>query len=191
MTSLFYLPISSSAETWKIFRNMLCQLLFAWADIFSEKNPYFGKHLFCKTGTDYAHNLVYKTSRLVRISLSISALNKRESYSIKAIENVFPVFVYPDINTRGAGRILDIYANPRLPVCITVSNSPNPSRVYIRLCKHGKRFLLLNWTLGIGFNFYKLDNGRKNNKYEKWKAKYQKKVLMKAKEGLSCCQNNN
>ena len=28
-------------------------------------------------------------------------------------------------------------------VCITVSNSPNPSRVYIRLCKHRKRFLLL------------------------------------------------
>ena len=28
-------------------------------------------------------------------------------------------------------------------VCITVSNSPNPSRVYIRLCKHGKRFLLV------------------------------------------------
>ena len=23
-------------------------------------------------------------------------------------------------------------------------NSPNPSRVYIRLCKHGKRFLLFN-----------------------------------------------
>ena len=28
-------------------------------------------------------------------------------------------------------------------VCITVSISPNPSRVYIRLCKHGKLFLLL------------------------------------------------
>ena len=28
-------------------------------------------------------------------------------------------------------------------VCLTFSNSPNPSRVYIRLCKHGKRFLLL------------------------------------------------
>ena len=27
----------------------------------------------------------------------------------------------------------------------TVSNSPNPSRVCIRLCKHGKRFLLLNY----------------------------------------------
>ena len=30
-------------------------------------------------------------------------------------------------------------------VCINVSNSPNPSRVYIRLCEHGKRFLLLNY----------------------------------------------
>ena len=28
-------------------------------------------------------------------------------------------------------------------VCMTVSNSPNPSRVYIRLYKHGKRFLLV------------------------------------------------
>ena len=27
---------------------------------------------------------------------------------------------------------------------MTVSNSRNPSRVYIRQCEHGKRFLLLN-----------------------------------------------
>ena len=32
-------------------------------------------------------------------------------------------------------------------VCITISNSLNPSRVYIRLCKHGKRFLLLKKNL--------------------------------------------
>ena len=32
-------------------------------------------------------------------------------------------------------------------VCITVSNSPNSSRVYIRLCKHRKRFLLLNYKI--------------------------------------------
>ena len=33
-------------------------------------------------------------------------------------------------------------------VCITVSNYPNPSHVYIRLCKHGKRFLLLKcWAV--------------------------------------------
>ena len=33
----------------------------------------------------------------------------------------------------------------------TVSNSPNPSRVYIRLCKHGKRFLLLKYCIGSLF----------------------------------------
>ena len=57
---------------------------------------------------------------LVRICLLISALNKRillfsrESYFIKAIEKFFLVFPYPDINTRGVGRILHSYANPRL-----------------------------------------------------------------------------
>ena len=37
-------------------------------------------------------------------------------------------------------------------VCITVSNSPNACRVYIRLCKHGKRFLLLNYNYGCALN---------------------------------------
>ena len=37
-----------------------------------------------------------------------------EKYFIKAIENFFPVFAYSDINTRGVGRILDSYVNPRL-----------------------------------------------------------------------------
>ena len=35
-------------------------------------------------------------------------------------------------------------------LCITVSKSRNPSRVYIRLCKHGKRFLLLNYRIRSG-----------------------------------------
>ena len=47
-TSLLYLPISSSAETWIIFRNMLCQLFFARAFVLSEKNPYFETSLFAK-----------------------------------------------------------------------------------------------------------------------------------------------
>ena len=39
-------PIPSSAETWKIFTNKLCQIFFfALTDILGEKNPYFGKHL--------------------------------------------------------------------------------------------------------------------------------------------------
>ena len=70
-TSLYYSPIPSSAETWK-------------------KNPYFGKYLICKTRADYA----CKTSRLLRISLLISATTKscifsRESWFIKAIEIFF------------------------------------------------------------------------------------------------------
>ena len=36
---------------------MLRQFFFAWADILSEKNPYFGKRLFCKTKTDYTCKL--------------------------------------------------------------------------------------------------------------------------------------
>ena len=39
-----------------------------------------------------------------------------QSYFIKAIENFFPMFAYPDINTRELGRILDSYANQRLLV---------------------------------------------------------------------------
>ena len=70
-------------------------------------------------------------------------VSSRESRFIKGIEIFFPVFAWPDINTRGVGRIFDSYVNPRH---ITVSNSPNPSRVYIRLCKHGKGFYCLNST---------------------------------------------
>ena len=40
------LPIPSSAETWKTFKKRLCQIF--QADMSSEKNPYFGKHLFAK-----------------------------------------------------------------------------------------------------------------------------------------------
>ena len=119
---ILYLPISSSVETWKIFRNMLCQCFFAWPDILSEKNPHFGKRFFfCKTKTDYACKLriqdfvTGKNFSFNQCSKQESfAFFSRESYFMKAIENYFPVFAYPDINTRGVGRILDSYANPRL-----------------------------------------------------------------------------
>ena len=64
-------------------------------------------------------DFVDETLRLVRISFFDQCHTKsfaffsRESYFIKAIENFFPVFAHPDINTRGVGRILDSYANPR------------------------------------------------------------------------------
>ena len=61
---------------------------------------------------------------------------------MKAIENIFPVFAYPDVNTRGKHARQLCKPETKSRVCITVSNFPNPSRVYIRLRKHGKRFLL-------------------------------------------------
>ena len=75
-------------------------------------------------------SFVYKTSQLVRISCLINALNKR----------VLCFF---------SGKLF--YKSKRkravLLLCITVLNSPNPSSVYIRLCKHGKRFLLLKFDV--------------------------------------------
>ena len=101
---------------------------------------------FGKTKTDYAYKLRvqdFATGKNFSFNQCFKqrsfAFFSGESYFIKAIENFFPVFAYPDINTRQLCK-----PETKSRGCITVSNSPNPSRVYIRLCKHGKRFLLLN-----------------------------------------------
>ena len=65
-TRLLHLPIPSSAETWKIFTNKLCQFFFTEADILSEKNP--NKNWL------RVQDFVYKTLRLVRISVLISTI---------------------------------------------------------------------------------------------------------------------
>ena len=141
-TSLLYLPISSSVETWKIFRNMLCQLFFAWADILSEKNPYFGKHLFCKTKTDYAYKLRVQDFATGK-NFSFYQCSKQERFAFfsgklfyKSNRKLFScVCISWYKNSRG-------WENSR-KLCKTDSNSPNPSRLYTRLCNHWKRFLLL------------------------------------------------
>ena len=157
-SSLLYRPISSSAETWKIFRKMLCYFFFfAWADILSAKKTHILESIFfleTEQGLITHTSFVHKSSRLVRISLLISAINKRvfPFFSGKLFHKsngklFFSVYAYPNIITPGAGRFLDRYAN-LTPDFISglhncVSNSPNPWLVYIRLCKRGKRFLLL------------------------------------------------
>ena len=106
------------------------------------------KASFC-TRTDYA----CKTS-WTRLVLKISLL-------IRAIQRVFLFFsgklFYKSNRKRFSWVCIPWYKHSRRwensrqlckpltssRVRITVSNSPNPSRVYIRLCKHGKRFLLL------------------------------------------------
>ena len=75
-TRLLYLPIPSSAETWKIFTTKLCQFFFAKVDILSEKNPYFGKHLFAKQELIMHARLRVRDFGLVRISVLISAITK-------------------------------------------------------------------------------------------------------------------
>ena len=65
---------------------MLCKYFFAETDILSEKNPCFGKHFYCKTRSNYAYKLrVQLASRLVRISLLISNLNKEFCFFLKKV----------------------------------------------------------------------------------------------------------
>ena len=144
-TSLLFLPIPSSAQTCKIFTNKLWQFLFRLSWHFKREKSVFWNFLQNKNWLR-VQDFVFKTLRLVRVSLLISAITKsfaffsREIYFIKAIENVLSSCV---CITSTSSR-----------VCITVENSPNPSRVCIRLCKHGKRLLLLKW--GSLFDTYKV-----------------------------------
>ena len=116
-------------------------IFLAYADILSKKSPYFGKHLFAKqklitrarlrgqdfaTGKNFSFNqrkLFYKSNRKLFSCVCIAWYKHSRRW-----ENLRQL-CKPSTSSR---------------VCITVSNSPNPSRVYIRLCKQGKRFLLLN-----------------------------------------------
>ena len=75
-TSLLYLPIPSSAETYKIVIKV-CQFFFA----------YFGKHLFAKQELISVQDFVDKTLRLVRISLLISAIQRVLRFFSRRWEN--------------------------------------------------------------------------------------------------------
>ena len=122
-TSLLYLPIPSSAETWKIFTNQLCQFCFRLSWNLKREKSVLWKASFSKTRTDYA----YKTSWVTNLCVQDFATGKnfsfnqghnkefcvfsRQSYFIKAIENFFSfVCIAWYINTRGVMRILDSYA---------------------------------------------------------------------------------
>ena len=74
-----------------------------------------------------------------------------KTFWIKKLTNKIPIFCRINfkkyfIKSRGwdnLGQLCKSETKTKSRVCITVPNYPNPSRVYIRLCKHGKRFLLL------------------------------------------------
>ena len=58
-------------------------IFFAGADILSEKNPYFGKHLFCKTRTDYAYKLRVQDFATGK-NLSFNQFSKQESFAFSS-----------------------------------------------------------------------------------------------------------
>ena len=96
-------------------------------------------------------DFVDKTLRLVRISLLISAIQRVLRFSSgnlfyksnrKHFSCVCITWYKHSRRWENSRQLCKLSTSSR--VCITVSNSPNPSLVYIRLCKLGKRFLLLN-----------------------------------------------
>ena len=96
-------------------------------------------------------DFVDKTLRLVRISLLISAIQRVLRFSSgnlfyksnrKHFSCVCIAWYKHSRRWENSRQLCKLSTSSR--VCITVSNSPNPSLVYIRLCKLGKRFLLLN-----------------------------------------------
>ena len=101
-------------------------------------------------------DFVDKTLRVVRISLLITAIQRVLRFSSgnlfyksnrKLFSCVCIAWYKHSRRWENSRQLCKPSTSSR--VCITVSNSPNPSRVYIRLCKHGKRFLLLNWHTDV------------------------------------------
>ena len=112
-------------------------IFFAWSNILMEKNQCFGKNLFCKTKTDYTCKLPvedFATGRNFSFNQCLQQESfcffSRKNYFIKAKENC--VCISWCKHSRG-------WENSR-QLC---KPETNPCRVYIRLCKQGKRFLLL------------------------------------------------
>ena len=95
-------------------------------------------------------DFVDKTLRLVRIFLLISAIQR-------VLRFVSGKLFYKSNRKLFSCVCIAWYKHSRRwensrQLCkpeTTVSNSPNPSRVYIRLCKHGKRFLLLKCKMTV------------------------------------------
>ena len=128
-----------TAETWKI--NFFCL---------------HGKPLFCKTRTDYMSKTLCTRLRnwWEFISLLISAITKSFMFFLgkliyKSNRKLFScICIAWYKHSRGWEKSRPFCKPSTLSrVCVTVLNSPNPSHVSIRLCKHGKCFLLLKVIL--------------------------------------------
>ena len=136
---------------------MLCQF---FSVVVFWKASFFGKQ-----GLITHTSFVYKTSRLVRIFLLISALNKRvlpffsgKLFHKSRQKTFFPVFAYPDISIEGLGEFLAVMQTldfvSGLHNCLEFSQ---PLSCLYQARQHGKHFLLLkqhsNVYKNIGINY--------------------------------------
>ena len=129
-----------------------CVNFFRLSWHFKLEKPVFWKASFLQNKNWLREqDFVFKTSRLVRISLLISAKKSFAFFLGKLIyKSNRKLFSYVCIawykRSRGwenSRQICKPLTSSR--VWMTVSNSPSSFYVYITLCKHEKRFLLLKY----------------------------------------------
>ena len=68
-----------------LYKQAVSIFFFVWANILSEKNLYFGKHLFCKTRTEF--------NTCSRLCVPDFATGKNFSFKISAITKSFVLFL--------------------------------------------------------------------------------------------------
>ena len=139
-TSLLYLPIPSSAETLKTITNEVCQF-FSLKLTFEARKVRILENIFLENKNWLPmQDFVVKTLQLVRISLLISAIERVLSFfygqsfyksNRKLLSCVCIAWYKHSRHWENSRQLCKPSTLSR--VCITVSNSPNPSRVYIRL----------------------------------------------------------
>ena len=148
----FICPFHCRLKLGKSLQTSCVNFFFAWADILSEKNPYFGKHLLAKQEMITGARLRVQDF-VTGKNVSFNQSHDKEFYLIffsgrlfyKSNRKLFSgVCIAWSKHSRGWENSSQLCKpETKSRVCITVENSPNPSCVYIRLCKQGKCFLLL------------------------------------------------
>ena len=127
-------PIPRRLKLGKSLQNMLCQFFFSlnmsWHFKW-EKSIFWNTSFLQNKNWLHKQDFMYKTSWLVRISLLISVITKSVTFFLS-------ITWYK--HKRGWENSLQL-CKPwtSSQVCIAVSDSPNPSRAYIRPCKYREK----------------------------------------------------
>ena len=127
-------PFPRRLKLGKSLQNMLCQFFFSlnmsWHFKW-EKSIFWNTSFLQNKNWLHKQDFMYKTSWLVRISLLISVITKSVTFFLS-------ITWYK--HKRGWENSLQL-CKPwtSSQVCIAISDSPNPSRAYIRPCKYREK----------------------------------------------------